>query len=182
MPKAVAIWLIDNTALTFEQIANACKLNTLEVQAIADGEVAIGVIGCNPITTGELTAREIQKCERNRNMQLQVLITDRKKKKEKRAYVPIARRKAKPDAISWLLKYYPTLSNKQIVKLVGTTNATIDSIAKGTHHSISSINPKDPVLLKLCSKEELDDEVLKAKISDDQEAQYNKARQEVSSN
>ncbi|MBQ4874643.1 MAG: DUF1013 domain-containing protein [Rickettsiaceae bacterium H1] len=177
MPKAVAVWLIDNTSLTFEQIAQACSFNTLEIQAIADGEIASNIIGCNPITTGELTKEELHKCEANPKQVLK-LLNIVKKPQKKKSYIPIARRKAKPDAIFWLLKYYPSLSYKQIIKLIGTTSTTIESIAKRTHRNMSSINPRDPVLLKLCSKEDLDDEILKAKISNDQEHKYDEARKE----
>ncbi len=175
MPRAVAVWLIDHTALTFEQIANACSMNTLEVQAIADGEVDYAVVGCNPVATGELSINDIHRCEKDPALQLE-LIKKQTTKKKKRLYTPIARRRAKPDAILWLLKYCPELTHKQIVKLVGTTVATIQSIHDGTHRSISSINPRDPVLLNLCSKEDLDDELLKAKIAQDQEKRYDEAR------
>lgn len=179
MPRAVAVWLIDNTSLTFEQIAHICDINSLEVQAIADGEISADVVGCNPINTGELTAEDIRVCENNPDSRLKLLATlnPSKSKKKKAKYTPIARRRAKPDAILWLLKYTPDLSYKQIIKLIGTTTATIDTIANGTHRSMSSLNPRDPVLLKLCSKEALDDELLKSKIANDQQRKYDEARQ-----
>ena len=177
MPRAVAVWLIDHTALTFEQIANVCSMNTLEIQAIADGEVDYAVVGCNPVATGELNINEIHRCEQDPNLKLEPIKKQNDaSKKKKRLYTPIARRRAKPDAILWLLKYCPELSNKQIVKLVGTTVATIQSIHDGSHRSISSINPRDPVLLNLCSKDDLDDELLKARIAQDQEKRYDEAR------
>lgn len=177
MPKAVAVWLIDNTKLTFQQIATVCSLNTLEIQAIADGDTATSIISCNPVITGELTNDEIQKGEKDPTAQLKTLkVASGSKKAQRKAYVPIARRKAKPDAIFWLLKYYPGLSSKQIMKLVGTTASTITTIIDGTHHNMPNINPRDPVLLKLCSKEDLDDAMLKAKVSNDQENTYNEAR------
>ena len=183
MPRAVAVWLIDHTALTFEQIANVCSMNTLEIQAIADGEVDYAVVGCNPMSTGELSMNNIHSCEKDPNLKLEIIMKQGKaNKSKKRAYTPIARRRAKPDAILWLLKSCPELSLKQIIKLVGTTVTTIKSIADGTHRSMSSINPRDPVLLRLCSKEDLDDEILKAKIADDQEKRYDEARASTESN
>ena len=178
MPKAVAVWLIDNTSLTFKQIANACGFNTLEIQAIADGEIAAEFVGCNPISTGELSIEELRRCEADENLEL-TLSNAANQTKKKKSYIPIARRKAKPDAIFWLLKYHPELTYKQIIKLIGTTNATIESIVSGKHRNMSGINPRDPILLKLCSKESLDDEILKAKISNDQESKYNEARAEA---
>ncbi len=180
-PKAVAVWMVDNTSLTFEQIACACSLNTLEVQAIADGDIAAGIVGCNPIATGEVSKEQIHECEADSSLRLRVLSVGKRRHKKK-SYIPIARRKAKPDAILWLLKNCPGLSYKQIIRLIGTTAATIESIAKGLHRSMSSINPRDPVLLRLCSKEELDDEILNAKITNDKDSKYEKARQELQKN
>ncbi len=157
MPKAVAVWLIDNTALTFNQIATFCGMHPLEVKGIADGEVAIGIIGLNPITTNELTAEEIQICEQDPIKNLKInKQTYSKFAKTKTKYTPIARRQDKPDAILWFLKNYPAVKDSILVKLLGTTKNTIDSVRLKTHWNMPNIKPKDPVLLGLCTQKELD--------------------------
>jgi hypothetical protein len=157
MPKAVAVWLIDNTALTFDQIAAFCGMHPLEVKGIADGEVAVGIIGSNPITTSELTAEEIQICEQDANKRLKLNKPSYSKlAKVKTRYTPIARRQDKPDAIFWFIKNYPTVKDSILVKLLGTTKNTIDSVRLKTHWNMPNIKPKDPVLLGLCTQKELD--------------------------
>lgn len=161
MPKGTAVWLIDHTSLTFEQIADFCDLHPLEVQGIADGEVARGVIGEDPLKSKQLTKEEIARCEKNPNARLELSeeakrIIKAKGKKAKAKYTPIARRQDKPDAIAWMLKNCPELSDAQIIKLIGTTRSMIESIRNRTHWNMTNIKPKDPVLLGLCSQVELD--------------------------
>lgn len=153
MRKATAVWLVENTALSFRQIANFCGLHELEVQGIADGDVASGVIGQNPITSGQLTKEEIVRCESDQKANLKLNKSSVSKAKVKTAkYTPIARRQDKPDGIAFLLKYYPTITNNQIKKLIGTTDKMIDSIRDRTHWNIKEIKPRDVVLLGLCSQ------------------------------
>ena len=155
MRKATAVWLVDNTALTFLQIANFCGLHELEVQGIADGDVATGIIGQNPIFSSQLTAEEIKRCESDSKSNLILnknAASDIKAKSKASKYTPIARRQDKPDGISYLLKYYPEISNSQIKKLVGTTDKMIDSIRDKTHWNMKEIKPRDVVLLGLCSQ------------------------------
>ena len=167
MPKSTAVWLIENTSLTFEQISKFCNMHILEIQGIADGEVAVGIQGKNPILSGELTKEEISKCESNKSLDLTIikeeipLSSNLKKKGAK--FTPASRRQVIPDAISWLLKYHPELSDPQIVKLVGTTKNTINNIRERAHWNIQNITPRDPVLLSLCTQTSLSEAVDKAK-------------------
>lgn len=155
MRKATAIWLVENTALTFAQIAKFCGLHELEVQGIADGDVASGIIGQNPIFSGQLTNEEITRCEADINANLQLnknAASDIKISQKSSKYTPIARRQDKPDGIAFLLKYYPEISNSQIKKLIGTTDSMIDSIRTRSHWNMKEIKPRDIVLLGLCSQ------------------------------
>lgn len=162
MPKATAVWLVENTTLTFEQIAEFCGMHTLEVQGIADDEVAGGIMGRNPITARQLSREEIERCEQNPNAKLKLSLTTKEyietkqKQKKKGRYTPVARRQDKPDAISWLLKHGPEITDAQIVRLIGTTKNTIKSIREKSHWNWGNIQPKDPVLLGLCTQGELD--------------------------
>jgi uncharacterized protein len=162
MPKATAVWLIENTTLTFDQIAGFCGLHPLEIQGIADGEVAKGIVGIDPVTNGQLSVEEIKRCEQDEKLALRLsedaikhLIVEQKSHKGGK-YTPVARRQDKPEAVAWLLKNCPELLDSQITKLIGTTKATIDSIRNKTHWNAQNIKPKDPVLLGLCSQTELD--------------------------
>jgi hypothetical protein len=167
MRKATAVWLVENTSLTFVQIANFCGLHELEVQGIADGDVASGIIGQNPIMSGQLTHDEIARCEKaanaflnlNQSAASQVKIVEKKAGK----YTPIARRQDKPDGIVYLLKYYPEITNGQIKKLVGTTDKMIDSIRSRTHWNMKNIKPRDVVLLGLCSQSQFNDVISQVK-------------------
>jgi hypothetical protein len=156
MPKATAVWLVENTALTFEQIGAFCGLHPLEVQGIADGDVAIGIQGQDPIVSGELTKEEITKAENDPNYALSMAeaalkhIAMTNKKKKGARYTPIARRQDKPEAIAWITKHHPYIPDSKIVKLIGTTKKTIEAIRERTHWNINNIKPKDPVLLGLC--------------------------------
>lgn len=159
MPKATAVWLVDNTALTFSQIANFCGLHELEVVGIADGDVAQGITGMDPIHSGQLTLDEIERCAKNpeASLTLSHSIADSFiSKKKKGKYTPVARRQDKPDAIHWLVKNCPGITDKQIIKLIGTTITTIDAIRDRTHWNMGNIRSRDPVLLGLCSQIELD--------------------------
>lgn len=162
MPKATAVWLVENTTLTFDQIGAFCGMHPLEIQGIADGEVATGIMGQDPMTMGELTHEEIEKGEKDAGYRLimsdkavQHLAMNKAKKKGAR-YTPVARRQDKPEAIAWILKYHPYIPDSQIVKLIGTTKKTIDSIRERSHWNIGNIKPKDPVLLGLCMQTHLD--------------------------
>ncbi len=165
MPKATAVWLVDNTSLTFEQIAEFCGMHPLEVQGIADGDVAQTIIGIDPTSNGQLSKEEIKRCEQDPNAKLK-LNKDAHKYMQKKVkgsrYTPVARRADKPDAISWLLKHHPELSDSQIVKLIGTTKNTISAVRDRTHWNTPNIQPKDPVLLGLCTQTHLDDAIKKA--------------------
>jgi hypothetical protein len=160
MPKATAVWLIANTSLTFDQIAEFCNLHPLEVQGIADGEVASGIIGQDPIINGQLTKEEIKRCEQDPDaklalVQMSEVLKSIKKKKESK-YIPVARRRDKPDAILWLLKNHPDVTDAQIIKLIGTTKATLTAIRDRKHWDIANMKPRDPVLLGMCSQVALD--------------------------
>lgn len=160
MRKATAVWLVENTALTFGQIAKFCGLHELEVQGIADGDVAAGIIGQNPILSGQLSREEIERCEKNSDSDLSLIqgAAAQVKTVEKRSkYTPIARRQDKPDGIFYLLKYYPEITNSQIKKLVGTTDKMIDSIRSRSHWNMKNIKPRDVVLLGLCSQSQFND-------------------------
>ncbi|WP_029006023.1 DUF1013 domain-containing protein [Azorhizobium doebereinerae] len=166
MPKATAVWLVENTALTFEQIGDFCKLHPLEVKGIADGEVAQGIKGLDPISTGQLTREEIDKGEKspNYNLKLQeskVRLPEPKRRKGPR-YTPVSRRHDRPNAILWLTRNHPELKDAQIIRLVGTTKATIQSIKERTHWNSAQLSPMDPVTLGLCSQIDLDLEVQRA--------------------
>ena len=159
MPKATAVWLVENTALSFEQIAEFCGMHELEVQGIADGDVAAGVRGVDPIAAGQLTSAEIARCEAKPDAHLDIAATAKQyinKKAKGARYTPVARRGEKPDAISWLVKNYPAMSDAQISKLVGTTKSTIQAIRTKSHWNSTNIKPRDPVLLGLCSQTHLD--------------------------
>ena len=179
MRKATAIWLIENTSLTFVQIANFCGLHELEVQGIADGDVASGIIGQSPISSGQLTKEEIKRCELdhkavltiNKNAFSSIKITTKRSK-----YTPIARRQDKPDGISYLLKYYPEISNNQIKKLVGTTDKMIDSIRTRQHWNVKNIKPRDVVLLGLCSQSQFNDIISQIKPSEVDETSEKKKK------
>lgn len=166
MPKATAVWLVENTSLTFDQIADFCKLHPLEVKGIADGEVAAGIKGANPITTGQLTHEEIEKAQKDPAYRLKlappkVRLPEIKTKRGPR-YTPVSRRQDRPNAILWLLRNHPELKDAQIMRLVGTTKTTIQQIRDRTHWNSASLSPLDPVTLGLCSQIDLDLEVQRA--------------------
>ncbi len=159
MRKATAVWLVENTSLTFSQIANFCGLHELEVSGIADGEVASGIRGMDPITSNQLTEKEIKRCELDPNSKLELIVnpaTIGETKRRGPRYTPLSKRQDKPAAIAWLVKFYPDLPDSQIIKLVGTTKPTIKAVRERSHWNITNIVPTDPVLLGLCKQVELD--------------------------
>lgn len=165
MPKATAVWLVDNTSLTFEQIADFCKLHHLEVKAIADGEAALTIKGLDPVSTGQLTREEIENAEADPKVRLKmaepkVRVPGTKHKGPR--YTPVSRRQDRPNAILWLLRNHPELKDAQLMRLVGTTKPTIESIRNRTHWNANNLQPMDPVSLGLCSQIDLDFEVDRA--------------------
>ena len=166
MPKATAVWLLDNTALTFDQVADFTKMHPLEIRAIADGDAAQGIKGSDPISSGQLTREEIEKGEKDPDHRLKleeskVVLPPAAKKKGPR-YTPVSRRHERPSAILWLVRNHPELKDAQIMRLVGTTKTTIASVRDRTHWNASTLTPMDPVTLGLCSQIELDFEVQRA--------------------
>jgi len=165
MAKATAVWLVDNTTLSFKQIADFCGLHELEVQGIADGDVAAGVRGFDPVANNQLTQDEIEAAEKNPLHKLKLKFNPAAVGEEKRRgprYTPLSKRQDRPNSILWLVKFHPELSDGQIAKLVGTTKPTIQSIRERTHWNISAMEPIDPVALGLCKQTELDAAVQKA--------------------
>ena len=165
MPKATAVWLVDNTSLTFDQIATFCALHPLEIKAIADGESAQGIKGMDPITTGQLTREELKIAQADPNHKLKIappkVVVPSAKKKAPR-YTPLSKRQDRPNAILWLVRNHPELKDSQIIRLVGTTKNTIEAIRERTHWNSANLQPMDPVTLGLCTQIALDGEVTKA--------------------
>lgn len=159
MPKATAVWLVENTTLTFRQIAEFCELHELEIQAIADGDVAFNILGVSPIETGQLTIEEIRRCEGDRKALLQANELERnvkaKNAKAKKMLSP-SQRSDKPCAVLWILKNCPEIIDSQICKLIGTTKPTIEAIRTGSHKDMANIRAKNPVAVGLCSEKDLD--------------------------
>ena len=166
MPKATAIWLVDNTALSFKQIADFCGMHELEIKGIADGEVGIGIKGLNPITNNQLAKEEIERCENDSDSELQIIIneaslkTDQSKKKNK--YTPLSKRQDKPDSALWLIKNHSKLKDSQIAKLVGVTSSSVKAIRNKSYWNFNNLNPKDPVAMGLFSQKDLLESLEKA--------------------
>jgi hypothetical protein len=165
MPKATAVWLVENTGLTFDQIAAFCGMHPLEVQGIADGEVAVGIVGLDPVANGQLTREEIARCEADKSARLKLVesalpipVVHGKGAK----YTPVSKRQDRPNAIAWLVRHHPELTDAQISRLVGTTKSTIEKIRDRTHWDMANIKPQNPVSLGLCSQQDLDDAIDKA--------------------
>jgi hypothetical protein len=180
MPKATAVWLIENTSLTFKQIADFCGLHELEIKGMADGDVSVGIKAYNPILSNQLTREEIELSSKDPNRPLQLKeknIDIEVKKMIGTKYTPISQREDKPNAIAWLTKNYPMLADSQICKLVGSTKNTVDAIRNRKHWNMSNISPKDPVMASLCSQTELQAAIDKAKRRVEREAKK-KAREE----
>ncbi len=164
MPKATAVWLIDNTALTFEQIADFTGIHMLEIQAMADGDVSGSIVGFDPILNGQLTKEEIERCEKDEKASLTLIESDAAKimRTAGAKYTPMSRRGDKPDAIMWLVKNHPELSDAQICKLIGTTKPSVVAIREKTHKNIAAIRPRNPVTLGLCTEANLEKAVVLA--------------------
>ncbi|UCH75647.1 MAG: DUF1013 domain-containing protein [Rhodospirillales bacterium] len=166
MPKATAIWLVDNTTLSFEQIAEFCGLHILEVRAIADGEVMGGMAGMDPVANGQLTKEEIALGEADENHRLRLAESDIPQpvsRPKGPRYTPVSKRQEKPDAIAWLLRHHPELSDAQIGRLIGTTKPTINSVRDRSHWNIANLQPRSPVELGLCTHMELTEAVQRAR-------------------
>ena len=165
MPRATAVWLVENTTISFKQIAEFCNLHELEVQGIADGDVAKGIKSYNPILAGQLTREEIEAASKDTNKSLKLnkkLIEVKTVEKKRPKYTPISKRQDRPDAIYWLVKNHPELSDGQIGKLVGSTKGTISLIRNRSYWNFSNLTPKDPVAINLCSQLELEKAIQKA--------------------
>ena len=165
MPMATAVWLVENTTLTFKQIANFCKLHEVEVQGIADGEVAKGIKGYNPIISGQLSREEIELSSKDENRALNIKNSDieiSNVEKKIKKYVPLSKRQDKPDAALWLIKHHNLLKDSQIAKLVGITKNSVTSIRNKSYWNYNNLNPKDPVALNLFSQKDLVEAIEKA--------------------
>ena len=165
MPKATAVWLVDNTTLTFRQIADFCGMHELEIAGVADGEVAIGIKGFDAVANGQVTAADIERCEADPVARLKLLhreVVAPTTKRRSPRYTPVSKRQDRPAAIAWLVRYHPEIEDSQIGKLVGTTKPTIQAIRTRSHWNIGNIQPVDPVALGLCKQMDLDAVVRKA--------------------
>jgi hypothetical protein len=164
MPKATAVWLVENTKISFKQIAQFCDLHELEIKGIADGDVAKGIKAYNPILAGQLTREEIEECSTNINraLVLNKKTLDIKSEKKTNKYIPLSKRQDRPEAVLWLTKNCPQLSDGQIVKLVGSTTNTVSAIRNKNYWNSSNLSPKDPVVFNFCSVEDINQAVEKA--------------------
>jgi len=166
MPKATAVWLVENTTLTFKQIAEFCNLHELEIKGIADGDVAKGIKAYNPILAGQILREEIESCSKDPNKKLSIIkkvdVVEIKKRKKPK-YTPLSKRQDRPDAILWLCKNASELTDGQIAKLVGSTKGTVSLIRKRSYWNFSSLKPRDPVILALCTQENFQKSLDKAK-------------------
>lgn len=166
MPKATAVWLVENTALSFDQIATFCNMHALEVQGIADGEVAVGIVGLDPVANGQLTRDEIARCEADPSAQLKAVKSDAplpQRRSKGPRYTPVSKRQDKPDAVAWIVRHHPELSDAQISRLLGTTKTTIAAVRDRSHWNHSNLRPRDPVLLGLCTQTDLNAAIIKAR-------------------
>ena len=166
MPKATAVWLVENTKISFKQIADFCNLHELEVKGIADGDVAKGIKAYNPILAGQLKREEVDLCSKDQNRELKLIERTEEvqvKERKKPKYTPLSKRQDRPDAILWLCKNAPELTDGQISKLVGSTKGTVSLIRKRSYWNFSNLNPRDPVILALCTQEAFQKSLDKAK-------------------
>lgn len=179
MPMATAVWLVDNTALSFAQIADFCQLHELEVQGIADGTVGMHIVGQDPTSSGQLTKEELDRCQADPSARLVLTVDDVKAVPRTKGprYTPVSKRQDKPDAIAWLVRNHPELTDLQISRLVGTTKPTIQAIRERSHWNIQNIRPQDPVGLGLCRQLELDEAVQLAASRREKAAQASEAKQ-----
>jgi len=166
MPKATAVWLVENTTLSFEQIAEFCGLHPLEVQGIADGEVAIGIVGLDPVANGQVSMEEIERAQKDPSLRLKLLrqnIPQPLPRTKGPRYTPVSKRQDKPDAVAWLVRHHPELGDAAFVRLMGTTKSTIAAVRDRTHWNSPNLKPRDPVLLGLCTQTDLNAAVARAR-------------------
>ena len=185
MPMATAVWLVENTTLTFKQIAEFCKLHVVEVQGIADGEVAKGIKGYNPIIAGQLTRDEINLSAEDESRPLQIQNTDVEisfSEKKNKKYIPLSKRQDKPDSALWLIKHYSQLKDSQIAKLIGMTKNSVTSIRNKSYWNFNNLNPKDPVAMGLFTQKELIDALEKAERRIKREKKEKEKQQKLNSN
>ena len=185
MPMATAVWLVENTSLTFKQIANFCDLHEVEIQGIADGEVAKGIKGYNPIIAGQLSREEIDLSSKDENRPLQIKGTDieiSNDEKKIKKYIPLSKRQDKPDSALWLIKQHNLLKDSQIAKLVGITKNSVTSIRNKSYWNYNNLNPKDPVALNLFSQKDLLDAIEKAERRIKREKKLKEKQQKLNSN
>ena len=185
MPMATAVWLVENTSLTFKQIANFCDLHEVEVQGIADGEVAKGIKGYNPIIAGQLSREEIDLSSKDESRPLQIKGTDieiSNDEKKVKKYIPLSKRQDKPDSALWLIKQHNILKDSQIAKLVGITKNSVTSIRNKSYWNYNNLNPKDPVALNLFSQKDLLDAIEKAERRIKREKKLKEKQQKLNSN
>jgi hypothetical protein len=188
MPMATAVWLVENTTLTFKQIAKFCNLHEVEVQGIADGEVAKGIMAYNPIISGQLTKEEIEQSSNDENRNLQIKNTDieiSNEDKKVKKYIPLSKRQDKPDSALWLIKHHSLLKDSQIAKLVGVTKGSVTSIKNKSYWNYNNLNPKDPVALGLFSQKDLVEAIEKSERrikKEKKEKEKAKKAREVSNN
>ena len=185
MPMATAVWLVENTSLTFRQIANFCELHEVEIQGIADGEVAKGIKGYNPIIAGQLSKEEIELSSKDESRPLQIKGTDieiSNNEKKIKKYIPLSRRQDKPDSALWLIKQHNLLKDSQIAKLVGITKNSVTSIRNKSYWNYNNLNPKDPVALNLFTQKDLSDAIDKAERRIKREKKLKEKQQKINSN
>ena len=185
MPMATAVWLVENTTLTFNQIANFCKLHVVEVQGIADGEVAKGIKAYNPIISGQLTREEIELSSKDQTRPLEINNNDieiSNSEKKIKKYIPISKRQDKPDSALWLIKQHNTLKDSQIAKLVGITKNSVTAIRNKSYWNYNNLNPKDPVALNLFTQKDLIDAIEKAERRIKREKKQKEKQKEFNSN
>ena len=185
MPMATAVWLVENTSLTFKQIANFCDLHEVEIQGIADGEVAKGIKGYNPIIAGQLSREEIDMSSKDENRPLQIKGTDieiSNNEKKIKKYIPLSKRQDKPDSALWLIKNHNMLKDSQIAKLVGVTKNSVTSIRNKSYWNYNNLNPKDPVALNLFTQKDLLDAIGKAERRIKREKKLKEKQQKLNSN
>jgi hypothetical protein len=188
MPMATAVWLVENTSLTFKQISKFCNLHEVEIQGIADGEVAKGIMAYNPIISGQLTSEEIEKSSSDESRDLQIKNTDieiSSEDKKVKKYIPLSKRQDKPDSVFWLIKHHSLLKDSQMAKLVGVTKASVTSIKNKSYWNYNNLNPKDPVALGLFSQKDLVEAIEKAERrikKEKKEKERAKQTREVSNN
>ena len=185
MPMATAVWLVENTSLTFKQISEFCKLHQVEIQGIADGEVGKGIVGYNPIIAGQLSREEIKLSSNDPNRPLALKINDieiANNEKKIKKYIPLSKRQDKPDSALWLIKQHNILKDSQIAKLVGITKNSVTSIRNKSYWNFNNLNPKDPIALNLFTQKDLIDAIQKAERRIKREKKEKEKQQKLSSN